>query len=157
MKRFFASAALLFSALFVLVPVPSQATTGYATALRNAQLDAITTYAGNGAKLQEYDGTRPATCGAISTQNKLAEWTMGSPFAPPASSGVLSPTFASSSTTGLGAGTATWWRLAKADGTTCVIDGSVGTSGADLNQSTTTVSSGLTLTISGWTITRGNP
>jgi len=66
---------------------------GYATALRNAQLDAITTYAGAGAKLRIYDGTRPATGGTATTL--LAEFTLGSPFAPGASGGVLSPTLPS--------------------------------------------------------------
>jgi len=130
-------------------------TTGYNVSLRNAQLDAITTFAGNGALLRIYDGTRPATGGAATT--KLAEFTLGSPLAPAAASAVLSPTLPSA-TTGLAAGTATWWRIVKADGTTQVIDGSAGASGsgADMILSTTTVSVGLSLSVTSWTITRGN-
>jgi len=129
-------------------------TTGYAANLRNAQLDAITTFAGNAAILRIYNGTRPATGGAATTL--LGTFTLGSPLAAGAVAGVLSPTLPAD-TTGAAAGTATWFRIVKADGTTHVLDGSVGTSGADLNLNTTTVSVGVALAITAFTITRGNP
>jgi hypothetical protein len=128
-------------------------TTGYAANLRNAQLDAITTFAGNAALLRVYDGTRPATGGTATTL--LGTFTLGSPLASGAAAGVLSPTLPSN-TTGAAAGTATWFRIVKSDGTTHVIDGSVGTSGADLNLNTTTISVGVTMAITAFTITRGN-
>lgn len=127
-------------------------TTGYSTTLRNAQLDAITTAVGNAGKLQIYDGTRPATGGAATT--KLAEFTLGSPFAAGAAAGVLSPTLPSN-TTGLAAGTATWFRITTSGGT-FVIDGSVSTAGADCNLNTTTISVGATLSVTSFSITRGN-
>lgn len=129
-------------------------TTGYSSTLRNAQMDAITTFAGNGAKLRIYDGARPATGGTATTL--LAEFTLGSPFAPGASGGVLSPTLPSA-TTGSAAGTAAWWRIVKADGTTFVMDGSAGTSGTDIVLNTATISVGVAVSLSSWTITRGNP
>lgn len=128
-------------------------TTGYAANLRNAQLDAITTFAGNAALLRIYNGTRPATGGAATTL--LGTFTLGSPLAAGAAAGVLSPTLPAD-TTGAAAGTATWFRIVKADGTTHVLDGSVGTSGADLNLNTTTISVGVAIAITGITITRGN-
>jgi len=128
-------------------------TTGYATGLRNAQLDAITTFAGNGAKLRIYDGSRPATGGTAT--NLLAEFTLGSPFASSASSGSLSPTLPSN-VNASASGTATWFRIVKADGTTHVLDGSVGTSGADLNLNSTSISSGVAVSITSFSITRGN-
>jgi hypothetical protein len=128
-------------------------TTGYVTSLRNAQLDQITTAVGNAGKLQIYDGTRPATGGTAT--NKLAEFTLGTPFGPASSAGVLSPNLPAN-TTGLLAGTATWFRITTSAGG-FVIDGSVGTSGQDLNVNTTTISIGLTLSVTGFTITRGNP
>lgn len=127
-------------------------TTGYSTTLRNAQLDAITTAVGNAGKLRIYDGTRPATGGTATTL--LAEFTLGSPFSGAASSGSLSPTLPSN-TTGAAAGTATWFRIVTSGGT-FVIDGSVGTSGADLNLNTTTISVGVTVSITSFTISRGN-
>lgn len=130
-------------------------TTGYNVTLRNAQLDAITTFIGSGAKLQIYSGTRPATGGAISAQVKLAEFVLGTPFAPAAASGTLSPSLPSN-TTGLANGTATWFRIVQSDGVTHGIDGSVGTSGTDLILNTTTVSSGVTISVTAFTVTRGN-
>lgn len=127
-------------------------TTGYSTTLRNAQLDAITTAVGNAGKLQIYDGTRPATGGAATT--KLAEFTLGTPFSGAAAAAVLSPNLPSN-TTGIVGGTATWFRITTSGGT-FVIDGSVSTSGADLNLNTTTISLGGTVAITGFTITRGN-
>lgn len=127
--------------------------TGYNVTLRNAQLDAITTFAGAGAKLRIYDGTRPATGGTATTL--LAEFTLGSPFAPAASAGVLSPTLPSN-TTGAAAATATWFRVVKADGTTHVVDGSAGTSGTDLILNTAAITVGVTVAVTAFTISRGN-
>ena len=129
-------------------------TTGYSVALRSAQLDPITTAVGNAGLLRVYDGTRPATGGAATT--KLAEFTLGSPFAPAAAAAVLSPTLPSS-TTGLAASTASWFRVVTSGGTQ-VIDGSVTATGGggDLQLNTTTISVGLTINATSWTITRGN-
>ena len=130
-------------------------TTGYVAALRNAQLDAITTFVGNGGKVQLYTASRPAT-GGTATTALVNVFTCGSPFAPAASGGVLSPTLPAAST-GSAAGTAAWFRLFKTDGTTICIDGSVGTSAADMIVNTTTISIGVAVSITAWTITRGNP
>jgi hypothetical protein len=126
---------------------------GYVTALRNSQLDAITTRAGNASKLRIYDGSRPATGGAATTL--LAEFTMGSPFAAGAAAGVLSPTLPSD-TTGLAAGTATWGRIVQSDGSTHVADFSVGTSGTDVVLNTATISIGVTVSLTAFSITAGN-
>ena len=130
-------------------------TTGYSVTLRNAQLDPITTAVGNAGLLRVYDGTRPATGGAATV--KLAEFTLGTPFAPAAAAGVLSPTLPSS-TTGLAASTASWFRVVTSGGTQ-VIDGSVTATGGggDLQLNTTTISIGLTINVTSWSITRGNP
>ena len=128
-------------------------TTGYNVLLRNAQLDAITTFAGAGAKCRIYDGVRPATGGAATVM--LAEFTLGTPHAPAAVSGVLSPALPAN-VNGTVAGTATWYRIVKADGTTHVIDGSAGTTGTDMILNTTAITTGL-VSITAWTVTRGNP
>jgi hypothetical protein len=126
---------------------------GYNVLLRNAQLDAITTFIGNAGLLRIYDGSRPATGGAATT--KLAEFTLGSPFDSAASSGGLTPTLPAD-VVGLAAGTATWARIVKADGTTHVADFSAGTSGTDLILNTATISVGVTVSVTAWTITAGN-
>lgn len=125
----------------------------YSTELRNAKMDAITTIAGNTAKLEIYAGTKPSPGGAEGTL--LATFTQGSPFAPAASGGVLSPTLPSA-TTGAATGTAGWARLTKTDGTTWVMDLTVGVSGAQVNLSTLSITSGGAVSITSWTITDGN-
>lgn len=130
-------------------------TTGYSTTLRNSQLDAITTAVGNAGKLAIYDGTRPATGGTATT--KLAEFTLGTPFAAAASSGSLSPTLPSN-TNGLVASTATWFRITTSGGT-FVIDGSVTATGGGgvLQLNTTAIVTGTNnVAITAFTISRGN-
>lgn len=128
---------------------------GYNVLLRNAQLDAVTTFAGSGALLRIYSGTQPVTGGALSGNTQLSQDTLGSPFAPASSGAVLSPTLPGN-VTGQAAGTAVWWRIVKADGTTHCIDGTCGTSGTDMIMNTTTISVGVTVAISAFSITRGN-
>lgn len=127
---------------------------GMATALRNARLDAIATFAGSGALLRIYDGTRPATGGTATT--KLAELTLGSPLAPAASGGVLTLNAITQDSSADATGTATWGRIVKADGTTHVMDVSVGTSGADINFATVSFVAGAAVQVTSATITEGN-
>jgi hypothetical protein len=53
------------------------------------------------------------------------------------------------------ASTANWFR-SETSGTTPEIDGSVGTTGCDINLSSTTISAGLAVAITSWTLTNGN-
>lgn len=126
----------------------------YSTTLRNAMLDAITTAAGNAALLRIYDGTRPATGGSATTL--LAELTCGTPFAASASSGVLTLGSITQDSSANATGTATWFRIVKSDGTTHVLDGNVGTSGSDLNLTTTSIVATQPVSVTSFTITEGN-
>jgi len=127
---------------------------GYNVLLRNDQLDAITTFAAGSCLLRIYDGTRPATGGTATTL--LAELTCNATFAPSASSGVLTLNSITQDSSANASGTATWFRIVKSDGTTHVMDGNVGTSGSDLNLTTTTIVATQPVSISSATITRGN-
>jgi hypothetical protein len=129
-------------------------TIGIAANARNAMLDALTTFVGASAKLRFYDGTRPATGGTATTL--LADLACSATFAPGASGGVLTLN-AISSAAAAATGTATWFRIVKSDGTTVLLDGSVGTSGADINLNSTSISSGATVSVTSATITAGNP
>lgn len=126
-----------------------------AATLRTAMVDAITTRAGNAALLRIYDGTRPATGGAATTL--LAELTCGTPFAAGAASGVLTLGAITQDSSANATGTATWFRIVKADGTTHVLDGNVGTSGSDLNLTTTAIVITQPVSITSFVITEGNP
>lgn len=129
---------------------------GIAETTRNAQLDEITTRAGNAALLRIYDGTRPATGAAITTQTLLAELTCGTPFAGAASGGVLTANAITDDSSANATGTASWFRLVQSDGSTHVLDGNVGTSGSDLNLNATSITAGGTVSVTSWTITAGN-
>ena len=129
---------------------------GMATALRNARLDAITTFAGNGALLRIYDGTKPATGGAATTL--LAELTCGSPFAAGAAAGVLTLGSITQDSSANATGTATWFRIVKSDGTTHVLDGTVTATddGGDLELVSTSITATQPVQVTSFTITEAN-
>lgn len=127
---------------------------GMVVSLRNARLDAITTFAGNTGILRIYDGARPATGGTATTI--LAELTCNATFAGAAASGVLTLNAITQDTSANATGTATWARLFKADGTTIVMDLSVGTSGADINLNTVAIVTGAIVSVTSATITEAN-
>lgn len=127
---------------------------GMATTLRNARLDAITTFAGGSCKLRIYDGSRPATGGTATTL--LAELTCNATFAPAASSGVLTLNSITADSSADATGTASWARIVKSDGTTHVLDCSVGTSAADIILNTVSIVSAAVVSCTSATITEAN-
>jgi hypothetical protein len=128
----------------------------YTTTLRNNQLDQITSAVGASGLLRIYDSTVPANVGtALGAQVKLAELTCNSTFAAAASGGVLTLNAITSDTSADATGTATFFRLTTSGGT-AVIQGTVGTSGSDLNLNSTSIQSGATVSVSSFTITAGN-
>ena len=128
----------------------------YVTALRNARLDLIKTQtdAGAGAGLLRiYDGTRPATGGTATTL--LAELTFTDPSYGAAASGVLTASAITQDSSANATGTATWFRVV--DSTAAfVMDGNVGTSGSDLNLTTTSIVATQAVSVTSWVITEGN-
>jgi hypothetical protein len=124
------------------------------TTIRNAMLDAITTRAGASALLRIYDGSRPATGGTATTL--LAELTCNATFAAAASAGVLTLNAITQDSSANATGTATWFRIVKADGTSFVLDGSVGTTGSDLNLTTTGIVATQPVSITSFAITESN-
>lgn len=127
----------------------------YSSTLRNTRADAITTAVGNAGLWRIYDGSRPATGGAATTL--LAELTCGTPFAGAAAAGVLTLNAITQDASANATGTASWARIVTSGGT-FVIDMNVGTSGSDLNLTTTSIVATQPVSISGTpTITEGNP
>lgn len=128
------------------------------TAARNAAAEAVAGLvdAGTGAgALLIYDGTRPAGPDtAVTNQTLLAEIELNDPAFGPASNGTVLLDVDGLTTTGLAAGTATWFRFTDSDGNG-VIDGSVTATGGggDLTLNTTTISIGLTVEITSGQIT----
>lgn len=127
------------------------------TTTRNAQMDAITTAVGTSGLLRIFNGTPPANAGtALSGNTKLAELALSSTFAGASSSGVLTANSITTESAADATGTASFFRLYKSDGTTCVAQGTVSTSGADLNLNTTSIVSGGPVAVSSFVLTAGN-
>lgn len=127
---------------------------GYSVGVRNAMLDALTAQTGASALLRLYNGTRPPTGGAATTL--LAELVCNATFAPAATGGTLTLNAIANDASANATGTATWFRLVKADGTTHIMDGSVGTSGSDLNMNTVSIVATGPVAVSSFVITGGN-
>lgn len=110
--------------------------------------------AGDGAgKIRVYSGSQPAGPDtAVAGQTLLAEFTLADPSFGAASNGVVTLASTPRTTTGVAAGTASWFRMLDSDNV-AIADGAVATSDAELNLNTTTVSVGVNLEITGGTIT----
>ena len=126
----------------------------YSTTHRTNNMSDIATQVGTSGVLKIFTGTAPANCGTADTGTLLATLTCNATQFGTASSGVLTVS-AITSATASGTGTAGYFRIYPSSPTTtnAVIQGTVGTSGADLNLSSTSISSGQTVSISSWTIT----
>ena len=100
-----------------------------------------------------YDGAQPANANtAVSTQVKGVRLTFGATAFATSTNGVLTAN-AITSGTATATITAAWFRALKSDGTTVVMDGTVGTATSNLILPTTAISSGVTVSCSSFTHT----
>jgi len=123
----------------------------------NAEADALSVLLDNG-YLRIYDGTQPANADtAISTQTLLAELRFNADAAPSAVAGVLTFNAITQDSNANNTGTASWFRALKSDGSTVMFDGSVGTSGSDLNIATTAIVAGAIVGVTSfvYTVSKG--
>ena len=123
--------------------------------VRSAACDAVVDLldAGAGAATIEVrTGSQPATAGDTATGTVLCTFTLADPAFGAASSGVATMASTPRTTTGSAAGTAGWFRAKDSTGAT-VFDGAVGTSGAELNLNTLTISVGVNVEITSGTVT----
>ena len=128
----------------------------FASTLRTTRADAINTAinAGPGAGLLRiYDGSRPATGGAATTL--LAELTFSDPAGAGASAGVWTASSITQDSSANATGTATWFRVVDSSAA-FVMDGNVGTSGSDLNVTTTSITATQPVSVTSFVITEGN-
>lgn len=127
------------------------------TASRNAMCDALVDRFDLGAgagTIEIRSGTRPTTANDAATGTVLATVTLIDPAFGASSAGVATLSDPAA-VTGAAAGTATWFRGLDSTGAT-VLDGSVTATGGggDLTLATTTISAGLTVDVTGGTITQ---
>lgn len=121
--------------------------------VRNAMGDSITTATGASGLLRIYSGTIPASVSASITGTLLATPVLNATMAPGSSSGVLTYNAITTDSSAAATGTASHFRQWKSDGTTGVLQGTVGTSGSDLNLNTTSIVSGGPVAISSCVLT----
>lgn len=119
----------------------------------NAQADAATALMNTG-YLRIYSGTQPTNANtAIGAQVLLAELRFNATAAPAASNGVLTFNAITQDSSADATGTAAWFRALKSDGTSVCFDGSVGTSGCDLNIATTAIVAGASVGVTSFVYT----
>jgi hypothetical protein len=124
------------------------------TPSRNAAMDAVTALinVGGAGTIEIYDGAKPAGPGvAVGAQVKLVTLTFSVDAFADAVNGVAN---ANAITAGVAIanGVASWFRI-KSGGGTAIMDGTVGTSNSDLVLATTTISVGLSVPCSSFTLT----
>jgi len=119
----------------------------------NAEADAVAALLNSG-YLRIYDGSQPANANtAVSTQTLLAELRFGSTAFAASSGGVITANAIADDTDANATGTASWVRCLKSDGTTVIMDGSVGTSGCDLNMNSTAIQIHAQISVTALTLT----
>jgi len=123
-----------------------------AIATRNVELDAKSALLNSG-YLRIYTGAQPATPETAPSGVLLAELRFGNPAFAAAAAGAITANAITSDSSADATGTAGWFRALKSDGATAVFDGTVGTSGADLNLNSVAIQSGAIVSVSSLTIT----
>lgn len=127
----------------------------YSNGTRDAQQQGLITYAGSGAIIKIYDGSQPASANtAITTQTLLVSLPISGTFGTD-SNGTITLS-AVTNGTAVATGTAQFFRITQSNGTTVVMDGSVGTSSADMILNNTSIATSQTVSISSGTIIRAN-
>lgn len=123
----------------------------YSLARRDEMLTTFCAHANSGI-LRIYDSAQPANADtALSGQMVLAELTMNA-TAFVIAAGVATANAVTQDASANNTGTATWFRLFKADGTTVLMDGNVSTSGADCNLDSTSITVTVPVSITAFTL-----
>lgn len=119
----------------------------------NAKCDARAALFDGGA-LRIYSGTQPATADTATGggHTLLAELSFADPAFGAAVAGVAAANSLTADASANATGTATWYRCVTSGGAT-IEDGSVGTSSANLVLSSTSISAGVSVSVSAFTIT----
>lgn len=127
----------------------------YSNGTRDAQQNGLITYSGSGALINIYAGTQPANANtAITSQVLLVTMIVTGTFGTD-SNGTIT-IGAATNGVAVASGTASFFRITKSDGTTVIMDGSVGTSSADMIINNTSINATQVVSLSSGTIIRGN-
>lgn len=127
----------------------------YSVSLRNARLDTIGSHIGASPRLRILTGSPPANCGSAQTGTLLVEIVLPSDWLQPASGGQIQKQ-GTWTGTAVASGIAGYFRIVDSTGNTCHMQGTVGTSGADMIIDNTSINAGQQVTVNQFTITAGN-
>jgi len=127
----------------------------YSVAVRNARGDATEVTIGTSPVLEIRTGAPPANCAAADSGTLLASLTLPSNWASDTASGVKALLGTWEDPSSNASGTAAHFRL-KSSGGTVHVQGTVGTSGADLIVTTTTFVATQPFSITAFNLTEGN-
>jgi len=120
----------------------------------NAAADAVVDLLNSG-KLRIYDGSQPATADTdVTTQTLLAELVLNATAFGDAVDGVATANAITADSSADATGTASWFRVLQSDGTTKMFDGSVGTSGCDLNLNSVAIQINAEVSVTSFTYTQ---
>lgn len=130
----------------------------YSTSVRNAQLDAIETAISTSAVLKLRSGSPPADVATADSGTVLATLPLPSDWLAAASSGSKAKSGTWEDTSADATGTIGHFRVYASDGTTAHMQGTVTATGGggDMTVDNTSVASGQNVTVSSFTISRGN-
>ena len=124
--------------------------------VRNARLDAIETTVGTTPILRIRTGAQPADCATADSGTVLATLTLPSDWMAAAASGVKAKSGTWQDTSADATGTAAHFRIYDSAGTTCHLQGTVGTAATDMIVDSTSFTATQSFTISAFSLTDGN-
>lgn len=125
----------------------------YSDAGANAAVNALTVLANTG-YLRIYDGSQPANANtAVGAQVLLAELRLNATAFASAVAGVATANAITQDSDNNATGTASWFRVLESDGSSVLWDGSVGTSGCDLNLNSTAIQIHAATSVTSFTVT----
>lgn len=127
----------------------------YSVAVRNARLDSDETVIGTAPILRIRSGSPPANCAAARSGTVLSTITLPSDWMAAASSGSKAKSGTWTDSSADATGTAGHFEIMDSSGTTCHMQGTITATGGggDMTIDNTSIASGQSVTVSGFTIT----
>ena len=125
-------------------------------AARNAMLDALETATGTAAIMRIRTGAVPATCATADSGTVVATLNLPSDWMAAASGGTKALLGTWQDASADATGTAAHFRIYDSAGTTCHMQGTVGTSASDLIVDSVSFTAGQQFTVTGFTLTAPN-
>lgn len=128
----------------------------YSVAVRNKKLEAFEQVFGTAATLSIRTGPPPANCAIADSGTLLAQINLPNDNMNAHANGQVTKTGAWQDTSANATGVAGHFRIVNTATNQCVLQGTVGTSGADMIVDTVNLQAGQIFNVIGFTITEGN-